>query len=146
MKKVIAAFSSGFIFGVGLLFSGMTDPNKVIGFLDVTGEWNPALMFVMVGAIAVHAVASRLILRQPAPLFDTTFHLPTQTKFDTRLILGAAIFGVGWGIAGYCPGPALVSLGTGSVDMISFVGIMILGMYLAQVFNNLLALRSGKKL
>ncbi|MDQ3038019.1 MAG: YeeE/YedE family protein, partial [Myxococcota bacterium] len=106
----------------------MTEPANVIGFLDVTGDWRPALMFVMVGAIAVNALVYRWVRRRRAPLFAETFALPTRRDLDARLLGGAAIFGVGWGLAGYCPGPGIVSLASGSTTALVFVGAMLGGM------------------
>src|SRR5262245_27388916 len=109
-KSAFAAFASGALFGVGLLVSGMTDPAKVTGFLDLFGAWDPSLALVMVGAVGVHVVLRRLVTRRRAPLFDASFHDPTARTIDAPLVAGAAIFGLGWGIAGYCPGPSIVSL------------------------------------
>ncbi len=126
MKTIVAALI-GVLFGIGLLISGMTDPGKVTSFLDVTGAWDPALAFVMAGAIGVHAPFVWLARRRKAPLFDGVFHWPTLRAIDPALIAGAAIFGVGWGISGYCPGPALVSVGTGATPILVFVGAMLVG-------------------
>jgi uncharacterized membrane protein YedE/YeeE len=123
----VVAFA-GILFGVGLVLSGMTEPHKVSGFLDVTGAWDPSLAFVMIGAIGVHLVARRFIVRRPAPIDETNFEEPKPTKIDAPLVAGAAIFGVGWGLGGFCPGPALVSLGSGSLEGIVFVTTMSLGM------------------
>ncbi|MCA9679540.1 MAG: YeeE/YedE family protein, partial [Myxococcales bacterium] len=126
--RVAAAFGAGLLFGLGLVLAGMTIPAKVIGFLDITsaqGAWDPSLMFVMGGAIAVHAVALRLVRRRGAPLFDRTFHLPTRKDLDLLLLAGAAIFGVGWGLAGYCPGPGLVSAAGGMGAGATFVAAML---------------------
>ncbi|MGD0529469.1 MAG: DUF6691 family protein [Polyangiaceae bacterium] len=106
----VSPAASGALFAVGLTLAGMTDPARVIGFLDVTGAWDPSLAFVMIGAIGVHALLYRLIARRRAPLFDTAFHPPASKKVDGKLVAGAALFGVGWGTAGYCPGPGLASL------------------------------------
>ncbi|MEW5852588.1 MAG: DUF6691 family protein [Myxococcota bacterium] len=130
MKSHVTAFAGGLLFGVGLLVSGMTEPAKVTGFLDVSGAWDPSLALVMLGAIGVHAVAYRLIRRRPAPLFESTFHVPTRKDVDGKLLAGAAIFGVGWGLAGYCPGPGLTSLAGGSATSAVFVATMVAGMLL----------------
>jgi hypothetical protein len=127
IRAAVAAIA-GAMFGAGLLLAGMTRPEKVLGFLDVTGRWDPSLAFVMVGAIGVHAIAYRLIRRRPSPLLDTRFHWPTETGIDGRLLAGAALFGVGWGLAGFCPGPALVAAATGASSALVFVGAMIAGM------------------
>lgn len=127
MKSHVAALS-GFLFGAGLIVSGMTDPGKVKAFLDVAGGWDPSLMFVMVGAIAVHFVLFRLILRLRSPLFAATFDLPKRTDLlDARLLGGAAVFGVGWGLSGVCPGPGIVDAGAGSTYALVFVLAMTLG-------------------
>ena len=124
MKPIVAALT-GVLFGIGLLISGMTDPGKVTGFLDVTGAWDPSLAFVMAGAIAVHAPFVWLARQRKAPLLGGVFHWPALHTIDPALIAGAAIFGVGWGISGYCPGPALVSVGTGATSTLVFVGAML---------------------
>lgn len=129
-RATAMAALAGLIFGGGLIVSGMTRPDKVQGFLDVTGAWDPSLAFVMIGAIAVHFLLFRLILRRRSPLFDKRFHLPTRTDLDPKLVAGAAIFGVGWGLGGICPGPALVDLGSGVGAAAVFVVAMALGMTL----------------
>ncbi len=127
-KANLAAFAGGVMFAAGLIVSGMTKPSKVVGFLDVFGRWDPSLGLVMVGAIGVHFVAYRLVRRRSAPIFGKTFHIPSRTDIDTRLWTGAAIFGVGWGLAGYCPGPALVASGAGISSALIFVAAMTTGM------------------
>lgn len=129
MKSRAAAVLAGILFGVGLGISGMTLPSKVTGFLDIAGAWDPSLAFVMVGAIAVHFVAYRLVMRRSSPLFDTKFHLPTRKDIDARLVVGAAIFGVGWGLGGFCPGPGLVSAASGATAAIVFVFGMVVGIF-----------------
>lgn len=128
MKRNMVAFATGMLFAVGLAISGMTLPSKVVGFLDVTGAWDASLAFVMAGAIAVHFVLHRVIMRRPSPLFDAKFHVPTRKDVDLRIVLGAALFGVGWGLGGFCPGPGLVTAGSGSLNAIVFVGGMTIGM------------------
>ncbi len=130
MKRLAAAFVSGCVFALGLGISGMTQPSKVVGFLDFFGHWDPSLALVMIGAIAVYFVAWRLIVRRPAPLFTPRFVLPGRTAIDRPLLAGAAIFGAGWGLGGFCPGPAIVSLASGSGTVILFVLAMVTGMYL----------------
>ncbi len=125
----LVAYLAGALFGAGLLLAGMTDPARVLGFLDVLGDWDPTLAFVMIGAIAVHATTYQLIRRRPSPLFDSTFHLPTRNDLDARLLAGAALFGVGWGLAGFCPGPALVAAASGASTALVFVAAMIAGMF-----------------
>ncbi|AGP32254.1 DUF6691 family protein [Sorangium cellulosum] len=140
MKQIALALIAGALFAVGLGVSGMTQPSKVVGFLDVAGGWDPSLAFVMAGAISVHFLAYRLLRRQQRaasegaprfPLLADRLSLPTRTGVDARLLGGAAIFGVGWGLAGYCPGPALVSLASGSGAVLAFVLAMAAGMAIA---------------
>jgi uncharacterized membrane protein YedE/YeeE len=125
---LIASLVAGLIFGAGLIISGMADPAKVQNFLDVAGTFDPSLAFVMIGAIAVTVTGYQFVLQRPKPLASPRFHLPTKSEIDTRLVAGAAIFGIGWGLAGFCPGPALVSLGIGSEGARIFVLFMLLGM------------------
>ena len=132
MKRNAAAFSTGALFAAGLAISGMTKPAKVVGFLDVSGAWDASLAFVMLGAIAVHFIAYRLVMQRSAPLFDGKFHVPTRKDIDLRLMFGAALFGVGWGLGGFCPGPALVALGAGSLNAVVFVVGMTVGMLVEQ--------------
>jgi uncharacterized membrane protein YedE/YeeE len=124
----LVALSAGALFAAGLALSGMSNPRKVLGFLDLAGSWDPSLGCVMVGALAVHSLAYRWQRRRARPLYAEGFSLPEQRQIDRRLISGAALFGVGWGIAGYCPGPALVSLVSGNLGCIVFVLCMLLGM------------------
>lgn len=128
LKQNFAALVSGLIFAIGLGLSGMTKPDKVMGFLDFFGEWDPSLALVMGAAVAVHALIFRIVLKQKQPLFGGRFSIPTRTDIDVRLVAGAAIFGAGWGLGGFCPGPALTSLPTGSLSALIFVGAMFLGM------------------
>ncbi len=139
MKRNAAAFGTGALFALGLALSGMTKPSKIIGFLDIAGHWDPSLALVMMGAIAVHFVAYRLIRRRSAPLFDTKFHVPTRKDLDLRLVLGAALFGVGWALGGFCPGPGLVAAGGGSLHAIVFLVGMTLGMLVEHVTARALA-------
>lgn len=131
----ITAFLSGLLFAAGLAVAGMTQPSKVVGFLDVSGAWDPSLAFVMVGAIAVYAIAHRLSLSRSLPLCGVGFERPSATELDRRLLAGAALFGVGWGLSGFCPGPALASLATGSVQASVFVAGMLGGIALMRVFD-----------
>lgn len=128
--RAIFSLIAGLLFGLGLAVSGMTNPAKVIGFLDVTGNWDPSLAFVMGGAVLVTAFSFRLVERRPAPIFSDIFHLPTKNDIDRPLISGAAIFGVGWGIAGLCPGPAIASIGSFN-EILLFVLALLLGSFLA---------------
>jgi len=122
------ALLAGLLFGAGLLLSGMTQPAKVTAFLDVAGTWDPALALVMVGAIGTFALAMPLARRWPTPFFAATFAWPTPRDIDARLVGGSVLFGVGWGLSGYCPGPALVSTGAGSPAAAWFTGGMLAGM------------------
>ena len=129
MKNVIS-FIVGLIFALGLGISGMTKVQVVRGFLDVFGEWNPALVGVMVGAIFVHTIFFYFIKKRKSPLLDTKFYLPTRKDLDTRLIAGSAIFGLGWGWAGICPGPGIVAMTSGNQNLIIFVVSLLAGMVL----------------
>lgn len=115
---------------IGLGVAGMTDPAKVLAFLDFTGAFDPSLMFVMVGAIGVYALAYHLLSKRTGPVLADRYHLPEATKIDARLLGGAALFGVGWGLAGLCPGPALTALATGSTSILIFVAAMVAGQVL----------------
>lgn len=130
MPRMLGALLSGVIFGLGLAVSGMMNPAKVTGFLDVAGSWDPTLAFVMGGALLVTIPAFRLILDRPRPVLDRGFSLPAGTGLDGRLISGAALFGVGWGMVGFCPGPAVAALATGLTPVLVFVAAMISGMAL----------------
>jgi uncharacterized membrane protein YedE/YeeE len=122
------SFACGLLFAIGLGFAGMTQPSKVTGFLDIFGEWNPSLLFVMGGALAVHASAFRLIRRRPSPILAPRFEIPEDRAISPTLVIGASLFGLGWGIAGYCPAPVLVALASFKTEPILFVGAMIFGM------------------
>ncbi|MFZ4626159.1 MAG: DUF6691 family protein [Rhodoferax sp.] len=118
---------AGTVFGLGLAVAQMTDPGKVLSFLDITGAWDGSLLFVLGAAVVFAAVAFHIILRRPSPLFDSRFHLPKSALIDARLMTGAAIFGMGWGIAGYCPGPAIASLGFGNAELLWLLPALLLG-------------------
>lgn len=126
----LAAFASGSLFGLGLAMSGMTDPTRVLGFLDLFGRFDPTLLFVLGGAVATTALLFRFVLRRDRPVLADRFQFSTLRTIDRRLVAGAALFGVGWGIAGYCPGPALAGLGVMSREAMWFVPAMIAGMLL----------------
>ena len=126
--SIALAVAAGALFGAGLLVSGMTQPAKVIGFLDITRGWDPSLAFVMGGAVAVYTLAYRRIRGRTAPWFDGLFHLPTRRDIDAPLVAGAALFGIGWGLGGLCPGPGLVAAAAGSTTGLVFVGAMLAGM------------------
>ena len=125
-----AALLAGALFGVGLAMSGMTDPRRVLGFLDVFGDFDPALVFVLGGAVATTMLLFRFVLRRGSPVLADRFHLSDLRHVDRRLLGGAALFGIGWGVAGYCPGPALAGLGIVSVEALWFVPAMLAGMLL----------------
>ncbi len=127
----VVAYGCGVLFGAGLLVSGMTRPAKVIGFLDVFGAWDASLAFVMIGAIAVHFIAYRLIRGRASPILAESWALPTRRDIDFNLVTGAALFGLGWGLSGYCPGPAVVSLASGATGVAVFTGAMLGGMLAA---------------
>ncbi|XXU39332.1 DUF6691 family protein [Sorangium sp. So ce1000] len=156
----MAAFFAGLLFAVGLGVSGMTQPSRVLGFLDVAGDWDPSLAFVMVGAISVHFVAYRVLRWRrrgggvdaagPAgaprfPLLADRAAVPTRTDVDARLVAGAALFGIGWGLAGYCPGPALVSLATGSCAVLAFVAAMAAGMAIERLATARARVETGEE-
>jgi uncharacterized protein len=130
MPRMIVALVAGMLFGVGLAVSGMVNPAKVVGFLDVAGgQWDPTLIFVMGGALLVTIPAFRMILQRPRPILADGFALPTKkSALDRRLLGGAALFGVGWGLSGFCPGPAVVAMVTGLLPVYAFVGAMVGGM------------------
>jgi uncharacterized membrane protein YedE/YeeE len=137
MKANLVSFLSGIVFALGLGISGMTRPSKVIGFLDVAGAWDLSLAFVMLGAIGVFFIAYRMSRKMRAPLLAAQFSIPTRSDLDVQLISGAAIFGAGWGLAGFCPGPAIVSLASGALPVAVFVAAMAAGIYLHSMMQNL---------
>ena len=128
--RALLAFVAGLVFGLGLLLSGMADPAKVLGFLDLAGAWDPSLAFVMAGAIAVGVLAFTFARRRTTTLLGDAMRLPTANDIDRRLVVGSLLFGVGWGLAGFCPGPALVALGLGESKAVVFVAAMLAGMAL----------------
>jgi uncharacterized membrane protein YedE/YeeE len=128
MKLILNSFVVGFLFSLGLGISGMTQPQKILGFLDIFGNWDASLMFVMGGAVGLHLITYKLIRKRVHPIFDDKWHIPTNKKITPQLIIGSLLFGVGWGLAGYCPGPAIVSLVTGHFEVILFVSSMLFGM------------------
>jgi uncharacterized membrane protein YedE/YeeE len=136
--RALAGLGSGVLFGVGLALGGMTRPAKVLAFLDVTGAWDPSLAFVMLGAIAVFAPLYRLI-RRKRPLFASEFVVAPTTPIDAKLIAGAALFGIGWGAVGFCPGPALVSAGSGAPAALVFGACMLGGMLLFRGYERVRA-------
>ena len=128
MITLIASLLAGLVFGLGLIVSGMADPAKVLGFLDLAGAWDPSLALVMVGAISVAVIAFAVARKRTVSLLGAAMKLPTARDIDRRLVVGSLLFGVGWGIAGFCPGPALVALGAGETKALVFVAAMLAGM------------------
>ena len=133
--KNIFAFIFGGLFSLGLMISGMSNPEKVLGFLDIFGQWDISLMFVMLGAIAVAFIPFQKAIKSPKTLFNEQIQLPTNTQIDQRLIVGAFIFGIGWGIVGICPAPALTLIGLGHFEALYFIVAMLLGMLIYRVLN-----------
>ena len=138
MKKhldTLSSFIVGLIFGIGLILAGMTNPAKVIGFLDITGTWDPSLAFVMGGAILVAIVAFRFAKKRTINFLGGAMRMPTSDMIDKRLVIGSLLFGAGWGMAGFCPGPALTSIGTGNPKAVIFVIAMIVGMAIFELVD-----------
>jgi uncharacterized membrane protein YedE/YeeE len=130
--SLLVNLALGLLFGAGLVVSGMADPAKVLNFLDLFGSWDPSLAFVMGGAVVVAFFGYRLVLRRKGPIVGGDFHLPARKDIDARLIVGPAIFGIGWGLGGFCPGPALTALGLGATGTLAFVPAMLVGMAAAR--------------
>jgi uncharacterized membrane protein YedE/YeeE len=130
MKRTLSAFVAGAIFGTGLIISEMVNPKRVKGFLDVSGNWDPTLVFVMAGAFLVTGIGYKLVFFRSKPLFESSFSVPTKRVIDARLVIGAILFGMGWGLGGLCPGPAIVSAATLNPNVVIFVVAMIAGMKL----------------
>lgn len=126
-------FVAGVLFSAGLMISGMINPAKVIGFLDIFGSWDPSLAFVMGGAVCIYALGLRFVLKRPKPLYADRFSLPTRADIDKELVGGAILFGFGWGLAGFCPGPAIAALGVAPGQALIFVATMLAGMYVARL-------------
>ena len=137
--QLLLAMAAGLLFGIGLIVSGMTDPSKIIGFLDLAGRWDPSLAFVMGGAIAIGLVAFHVASKRQRSLLGDAMRLPTATRIDRRLVLGGLTFGIGWGLAGYCPGPALASLASGGSKPLIFAAAMVAGMALFELVERLTA-------
>lgn len=131
MLRILSAAAIGLVFGAGIAISGMANPAKVLNFFDIYGAWDPSLLLVMGSALIVTFVGYRFVLRRPAPVFDRAFHLPTKRDLDLPLIAGSALFGIGWGIAGFCPGGAIPALGLGEPGPFIFVAAMLGGIILA---------------
>ena len=137
--RIVWALITGLVFGLGITVSGMINPSKVLNFFDVAGTWDPSLAFVMASALLTTALGYRLVLGRSAPLFDAKFHLPKTTRIDRQLIAGSAIYGVGWGLVGYCPGGAVPALGLGRTEPWIFVAALLVGMAIARFTRNQLA-------
>jgi uncharacterized membrane protein YedE/YeeE len=134
--KLLYALFAGLVFGVGIAVSGMMDPAKVLNFFDIAGTWDPSLAFVMGGALLVTFVGYRLVWHREAPLFEGRFQVPTSTVIDPKLIGGSALFGIGWGIAGFCPGAAIPALGTGQWEVALFLVSVAGGFVLRRILSN----------
>lgn len=130
--KTLSGYIAGLLFGLGLALSGMTDPARVLGFLDIAGAWDPTLMWVLGGSVITAFIGYRAALGRKAPLLGGVFQLPTRQALDARLLGGAALFGIGWGLSGYCPGPAIASLAAPTAPLIAMLAAMIAGWHLAR--------------
>jgi len=130
--RIIVAYIIGIVFGLGISISGMANPAKVLNFFDVAGTWDPSLIFVMGGAVVVTFLGYRFVLKRPMPLFDRQFLLPGSDVIDLKLLGGSAVFGIGWGIAGFCPGGALPALGTGRIEVVLFTVALVAGIFAAR--------------
>lgn len=135
MRRIVSAGLIGLVFGAGIAISGMGNPAKVLNFFDLFGSWDPSLLLVMASALTVTFIGYRFVLRRPAPRFDTKFHLPTRRDIDLPLVGGSALFGLGWGIAGFCPGGAIPALGLGEVGPVMFVLAMMGGIVVARAIQ-----------
>jgi uncharacterized membrane protein YedE/YeeE len=144
--RLVSTYLIGLIFGVGISISGMANPAKVLNFFDIAGTWDPSLVFVMGGAVVVAFLGYKIVLRRPVPMLDAKFHLPDNPRIDARLLGGSALFGVGWGIAGFCPGGALPALGTGQIDVFVFVAALIAGIFAAKGLMALTHARAARVL
>lgn len=144
MLRTAIAGIIGLVFGTGIAISGMANPAKVLNFFDFAGNWDPSLAFVMAGALVVTAIGYRFVLRRPRPVYDTSFHLPTGRKLDLPLVAGAATFGIGWGISGFCPGGAIPALGLGEPSAWAFVGAMLAGILIARTVRHAHAQRAAQ--
>jgi uncharacterized protein len=133
--RLITAWAIGLIFGLGISMSGMGNPAKVLNFFDIAGPWDPSLAFVMGGALATTFVGYRLVFRRPVPVLDAGFHLPSVKQINARLIGGSVVFGIGWGISGFCPGGALPVLGTGAGSVFAFVAALVAGLLIARALQ-----------
>lgn len=139
--KLFITYITGLVFGIGISVSGMANPAKVLNFFDVFGTWDPSLAFVMGGALVVTAIGYKFVFRRAAPIFEPTFNVPTNQSIDVKLVGGSAVFGIGWGIAGFCPGGAIPALGTGRPEVFIFFAALVAGIVLARF---LIGLNLGK--
>lgn len=135
MKSTLSAFAAGVLFGIGLIVSEMVNPRRVQGFLDISGNWDPTLVFVMAGALLVTGIGYKWVFSRRKPLFEASFSVPTNRIIDVRLIVGAILFGVGWGLSGLCPGPAIVGVTTFNPGVVTFIAAMIAGMKLFEMLD-----------
>ena len=133
--RILSALLVGLVFGVGIAISGMINPAKVLNFFDLAGTWDPSLIFVMGGALLTTFIGYRVVLRRPGPIIESEFKLPTNTVIDARLIGGSAVFGLGWGIAGFCPGAAVPALGSGRYEVVAFVAALLAGLWVAKMIQ-----------
>ncbi len=140
--SILVNLALGLLFGIGLVVSGMSDPAKVLNFLDLFGSWDPSLAFVMGGAVVVTFVGYRLVFQRGRPIADKTFHLPKRNDIDGPILIGPAIFGIGWGLGGFCPGPAFTALGLAASGTLAFVPAMLLGMLAARLLAEARAARA----
>jgi uncharacterized membrane protein YedE/YeeE len=132
----LGALASGIVFGLGLSMAQMTNPDKVLNFLDISGTWDPSLLFVLGGAVVLSVAGFRLVFRRGTPLWDSRFHLPISQAIDRPLVMGSALFGIGWGLAGYCPGPAVASIGFGNPEALWVVPSIVAGAALQRWLNH----------
>ena len=141
--RLILSYIGGLIFGLGISLSGMANPAKVLNFFDIAGTWDPSLIFVMGGALIVTFIGYRVVLRREAPVCDTLFHVPSSRTIDAKLIGGSLVFGVGWGIAGFCPGGALPAIGTGRAEVLVFCAALVAGILLAKTLQTRAATKAA---
>ncbi|MBE7734568.1 YeeE/YedE family protein [Devosia faecipullorum] len=142
MQRIVLAGFIGLIFGTGIALSGMANPAKVLNFFDIAGAWDPSLLLVMGAALVVTAIGYFFVLKRDKPVLEAKFHLPTSRKIDLPLVAGSAIFGIGWGISGFCPGGAIPALGLGEASAWAFVGSMLAGIFAARTFRQALEQRA----
>ncbi len=143
MSRFLSPFLIGLLFGAGIAVSGMINPAKVLNFFDVAGTWDPSLAFVMGGALTVAFIGYRIVLKRPGPVFGGGFQLPTRKEIDRPLVVGSAIFGIGWGVAGFCPGASIPALGLFQPDAFVFVASMIAGLLIARAIRKTLAAKAA---